>query len=394
MLRKIILTAVIILTVTSLIQAENYAVLITGCTPDTSYNYPALDSYDSFWNDTFLMWEALFLFGWKDENIFVIFGEGEDWTWEEPYQDPRYVAETNYNQPPWNITQITDYSAYYEDVENIFNWLAEGNPAQGIPQMTSDDFLFVWTFDHGVWDPRYVGLRLMNNEVIWDWEFAPLVDQVQCGKRVFFMGQCYSGGFIDNLQNEDTVILTACQPYELSCVADDDNPDGGDPLENEDFEYMPYAYAYYHHSEFNYHVINAVRMETVGYFNYLWEPDTDFNGLTSILEVKDWHFVSNSLVTEDPMYSDLGEIGGSVFLNIPPYPPQNLQLEEVEQMAHLTWDPNLEYDLAKYYIYRYIQTDQGDPPAFGRFMIQPKLPNTRTSISTPGLMDLKPHCIR
>ncbi|MBC8204512.1 MAG: T9SS type A sorting domain-containing protein [FCB group bacterium] len=182
------------------------------------------------------------------------------------------------------------------------------------------------------------------------------------------MGQCFSGGFIGNLENENTIIMTACGDNQYSYPADDLFPDAADTLENEAYEYIPHAFDYYHHSEFNYHTINSQRMETVGYFNYLWEPDTDFNNLTSILEVKEWHFLKNSRIEfptiETPQYSDPGGIGGEIFLNIPPYKPQNLQLENVSNQTHLTWDPNLEYDLDHYNIYRYISMDQGPPPAY------------------------------
>ncbi|MBC8204511.1 MAG: hypothetical protein H8E87_03240 [FCB group bacterium] len=176
-MRKITLVAVFLLLAASLAFSEYYAVVITGCTPDPSSvsnpHYggdidPPLDSYDCFWNDTFLMWEALFQAGWNDENIFVLFGEGVDWV-DPLYDNERYIAEELYYIDPWFIDHITDYSAYLADVENIFTWLAEGNPAQGITQMTEDDFLFVWTFDHGCrmighW---WSGLQLMGEgEVI------------------------------------------------------------------------------------------------------------------------------------------------------------------------------------------------------------------------------------
>lgn len=66
-------------------NAEHYAVLMTGDTPDTSapgiktWFGETRDILGEFWHDTFLMWEALYTFGWKNENIFVLFGYGEDW---------------------------------------------------------------------------------------------------------------------------------------------------------------------------------------------------------------------------------------------------------------------------------------------------------------------------
>lgn len=79
-------------------------------------------------------------------------------------------------------------------------------------------------------------------------------------------------------------------------------------------------------------------------------------------EIKEWHF-QRECRSETPQYSDDGNIGGEIFLNIPPYPPQNLQLENVNNRCHLTWDENLEYDLDHYHVYRYIATDQATIPA-------------------------------
>jgi hypothetical protein len=63
MLRNTLLTFMILLMAVSLVPAENYAVLITGCTPifqppgaDDNWNggVPRPAGYDEFWNDTFL----------------------------------------------------------------------------------------------------------------------------------------------------------------------------------------------------------------------------------------------------------------------------------------------------------------------------------------------------
>lgn len=60
---------IILLLLSSLLFAENYAILITGDTPDeegtSAKTWPGVAAYDDdpsypeFWNDTFLMWETL-----------------------------------------------------------------------------------------------------------------------------------------------------------------------------------------------------------------------------------------------------------------------------------------------------------------------------------------------
>jgi hypothetical protein len=109
-----------------------------------------------FWLDTYLMWELLFdnsnysLFcpdptasdAYKYDHIHVLYGDGNDWT---ACPNDRYKASIRYP----GIHHITDQGAYYQDVENIFDWLENGKVSQNIEKMTDKDDLFCWTFDHG-----------------------------------------------------------------------------------------------------------------------------------------------------------------------------------------------------------------------------------------------------
>ena len=71
MFRTITITLFSVLALISLVQAENYAVLITGSHLDStdgenlSWNGGNSDpgGFDEFWNDTFLMWEMLWQHG-------------------------------------------------------------------------------------------------------------------------------------------------------------------------------------------------------------------------------------------------------------------------------------------------------------------------------------------
>lgn len=117
-----------------------YAVLITGDTPYLEAEGPKNWNggpngddweYNEFWFDTYLMWELLYDNGFSNDNIFVLYGYGNDWI--DPEDNPRYNSLLRHD-----IRYITDYSAYISDVENIFNWLANGNPGQGIPQLTEE----------------------------------------------------------------------------------------------------------------------------------------------------------------------------------------------------------------------------------------------------------------
>jgi len=175
MLKKLIAILVIVMTM-SLFSAEKYAVLITG--EYAAPNFPVDEAkpseyilnedgewekndnpHPSFWNDTYLMWEMLIKKGYKDENIFVLFAGGKDYWDEDGVQlAERYTPQNIYPQDP-EFT-ITDTCATYDAVE----WVAE--ELQG--KLADDDFLFLWTCEHGYknWNPdteeMEVGIRLID----------------------------------------------------------------------------------------------------------------------------------------------------------------------------------------------------------------------------------------
>jgi hypothetical protein len=350
MKRKIFVSAILTVALSAAVGAENYAVLITGDTPDLQaaghknwggdvYN-PPTRNFDEFWHDTFLVWEMLWQYGWKDENIFVLFGNGEDW----PSINSYWRYEASQYEELWGIQHITDDSAYYQDVVDVFNYLDEA--------MTKDDFLFVWTFDHGWIDsiqtspPQFQHTLILMDREISDNEFAALMP-TDYFRRVFWMQQCYSGGFIPELESDSTVILTATTDCDWALPApnQDDHPDGGDRYENERIAGYEYV-----HGEFDYHVLNAARMITVGYFNLLDSADTDQDGFTSMEEIWNWEDLKDYYQYQQ--YSDPGEIGDEIFLNIPPYTPSGFSGERIGNTIRLEWEPNREWDLECYSVYK------------------------------------------
>ena len=168
---------------------EKYAVLITGpysvvgIPPEEQWNNGEGkgpdELYYEFWNDTFLMWEMLVTKkGYSDENVFVLFAEGIDFTVANPWIDGRYNAQISYP----DYYPITDYSAYIANVQAVFNGLRTG--LNGFPLVTENDFLFVWTFDHGQSSGGNSYLRLMDG-LMSDDAFAALVNPIPAHKKVF-----------------------------------------------------------------------------------------------------------------------------------------------------------------------------------------------------------------
>lgn len=176
---------------TTLAQNHN-AVLITGDTPGLrgaggpknwdGGGRPPL--YDEFWNDTYLMWELLWenakyeLYGTAPQNdhIHVLYGDGADYS--EELRGERYDPEIQISPG----LHITDYGGYYQDVANIFDWLAHGGA--GIDSMTAQDNLFCWTGNHGDTSEGHSSLGLMDGEIL-DYDFANRVGEITCNHRFF-----------------------------------------------------------------------------------------------------------------------------------------------------------------------------------------------------------------
>jgi hypothetical protein len=135
----------------SILAQEKYAILISGDRPDVEYTPwwqgPLYNIQWGSWNDTYLMWEMLvYEKGYRNENVFVLWADGIDW-WKDPLYPgaPRYNPHAMHGDDfPNPGDQITDYSATVQNVNAIFQNLTTGQ--NGLPQITADDFLFVWVY--------------------------------------------------------------------------------------------------------------------------------------------------------------------------------------------------------------------------------------------------------
>jgi hypothetical protein len=253
-LRLWTIVVALILAVYPAIAQRYYAVLITGdkpnITPDwmppngqqqTPNGITEENADDSYWNDTYMMWKTLVDNGWDLDKIKVLYYNGLDYD----SQNPNYHHEGG----------ITNQAASLSNIQSVFANLAS--------TLNNNDVLLVWTFDHGDQDYAHPGRSALlvykdpaPLEYLWDETFAAWVNAIPCRKRIVLMGQCNSGGFIDNLQGTGipTFALTATDFQYLAYKADDDNPDSeSEPKENE-----YYGERQWYHGEFYYHVLNAL----------------------------------------------------------------------------------------------------------------------------------------
>ncbi len=302
---------------------EKYAVLITG--DYASLNVPLADQYnggqgqntygyDDFWNDTFLMWEMLQDKGYDPDNIYVLFADGQDYSLVNQNIDDRY-------KPDQTVT-VTDYSASIANLQTVFNGLRYGN--NGFPAVGQDDYLFVWTFDHGGGSNGNSTLYLIDG-IITDDDFAALVNPIPAHKKTFWMQQCRSGGFHDELEATNTVFHSACQPNQNAYRANN-TPD----LENEIL-----GGDTYHHGEFNFHTYSSTNgaspTGSTSYYGVQYTAaDLNSDNYISMYESWIWESIYEDS-SETPLFSDLGSISAYTSLEYPTLLHTNMSTNETHR---------------------------------------------------------------
>lgn len=314
-MKKCVLSLVLLILVVQFFAAEKYAVLITGQAADHgdptgswALANPGRTRHTEFWYDTAMLFNMLIRQGFEEENIYVLYGEGLD------YDPPDITMPAIYLHPLHG--QITDYRADREHLEAVLTGLAEGNQELEIPQLNDDDFLFLWTFDHGDHESAgssVVNLCLMDNVVIWDWEFAAFLEQINAQKKVVWMQQCYSGGFIDDLEAlHQPIVINTASHYSTFAQGADNIPVN----ENEVVDGVTY-----YHGEFNFHTYSSTNgVSPAGSTQYAGQPyaaaDLNGDGVISVYESSVWAFDKDT-VPAVPQYGDFGSIGQTTSLQYP-----------------------------------------------------------------------------
>ncbi|MCB8933380.1 MAG: hypothetical protein M9921_11345 [Fimbriimonadaceae bacterium] len=251
---------------------KRYAVLICG---DLAENF----SGECFWNDTVWMFKTLLANGYQPADIFVLYGDGVDYASANPaYQHP---------------STVTDFAATTSQVNLVLDGLKNGDAANAIPKMDSNDTLFVWTFDHGA-SSGGVAYLCLRDAWMSASSFSTKLNAIPYEQRAIFMQQCYSGGFINSLKNNKTFISTACRSDEVARPADTENEMVGGKT--------------YSHGEFNYHVTTALNRLKTSPPGGAVNADGNSDTFVSSGEMHAWN-VSHESRPETPQVNDMGGIG-------------------------------------------------------------------------------------
>ncbi|MCD4697748.1 MAG: hypothetical protein K8S16_16105, partial [Bacteroidales bacterium] len=139
------------------------------------------------WNDTYLMWEMLvYEKGYDNDNVFVLFADGQDWSITNKNIAGRYDAQEMFPLDfPRAFDQITDYPATLENLERLIINLRNGN--NSVPEITENDFLLIWAF-RPVYDNGKKEIIYFNNNITREVsELNALLKKIPAKKQFTFL---------------------------------------------------------------------------------------------------------------------------------------------------------------------------------------------------------------
>ena len=255
--------------------AENiHAVIISGGINQSSNN-------SRYWNDCSFIYQTLRnRYGIPKSNISLLMADGDD---------PAIDMRSGQSSPLDLDFDGSDDLELAATRSNVMNTLASLSS-----QLTENDNLFVFVTDHGglVNSSLEPYICLWNYERLYASELGDILDAFNVKTITVLLEQCYSGGFVDYIQGDNRIIMTAAS------------------LESS------YASNTINYDEFCYHWTCAINGEDI-YGNDI-EADTDNDGYVSMKEAFDYA-VLNDDRTETPQYSSSPTLAGEhvAFNNIP-----------------------------------------------------------------------------
>ncbi len=298
-------------------SSRTWAIIISGGI-EPRYNHAR------YWNDCSYIYKTLTRrYGIPKENIYPIMANGLTDELTVKYVDRFSGTETYKVQNPDldNDGQADiKYSATIGNVKSVLDEL--------LSKMHEDDQLLFYVIDHGGRDKAsgssYV--CLWNHENLYDYVLAdwlrPFAEKYITINAV--LGQCYSGGFVDDLNLNGCVVSTACKDTESSWACRD----------------KPY-------DEFVYHWTSAINGADV-YGNPV-NADYDKDGYVSMMESFNYARSADRFAAgidvekETPQYHSYPETFGSQLAV--DYLPQGVDLYIKDNPGDVGNEPNLTSDI-------------------------------------------------
>lgn len=191
--------------------SHTYAVILSG-------GINKYSNHSRYWNDCSFIYQTLTRrFGIPKNQISVLMADGTD-----PEED-MIISYGGFSSSPTDLDgdgyDDIQYAATKQNLTSVLHNLAN--------VMTPKDNLFLYVIDHGGTDD-YAGtsyICLWNKQKIYDYELAEILNTFDVKSMNIVLGQCFSGGFIDNLSAPNRVIATACNKDEYSWACSNINYD-------------------------------------------------------------------------------------------------------------------------------------------------------------------------
>ena len=182
----------VILTLAPAARGENYAVFFAGGNNDE-------DNWEIYYDEILRHYEHVVdKWGYKPENVWVIFADGMN-----PFADltmwPPYDPE-NSDWSPVSTRGSTVLAATYANTQAVLTGFQQ--------TLGPGDLFYWWSYDHGGGDKNQpahhdeetiTGWNQWESNNIGDDTFAGWVDPIGAGRHAYVLGQCYSGGILEEL---------------------------------------------------------------------------------------------------------------------------------------------------------------------------------------------------
>lgn len=184
------------------------------CVPDASHNYAILVSggvnkslnYNNYYTDIQFMYKTLVTdYKYPKDHIYVLLSDG-------PSNEQDQLVSIG-PAPTYTRTYVNSVRDLNGDgTEDVYGAATSANlrtllNSAPIAGLTSQDNLYIFTTSHGGWDKvinnNNAFLALWGNDYMTDAEFMSLLPK-NAKSITVTMGQCFSGGFIDDLTTKYT----------------------------------------------------------------------------------------------------------------------------------------------------------------------------------------------
>lgn len=156
---------------------QKYAIVASGASNDSQH-------YGWFLNSTSMAYNLLKNNGYPDENIYYLFENSEE--------------------------QDVDYEATISNFKKVIRELHR--------KAGETDTIILFLIGHGTFTNEN-SYYILNNYNLPDFEMAEMFEDIKRDKLIFVFSPCNSGGFIDDLSGENTIVISSTREDETNRAA-------------------------------------------------------------------------------------------------------------------------------------------------------------------------------